>query len=192
VKRFELKREDFQAVIDGMEMDLRGPIRAPDLGTLDLYCDRVASAVGRLSVKTFGMEREPGLTLAYHLGRALQLTNIVRDIDEDAAIGRLYLPLEDLEAAGITSREPVEVVDDARIDQVCRAVAARAREHFRQADALMKSRPAGRLRTPRLMGEVYARILARAEAQGWSPPRVRARIGKGQLLWVVLRHGLLG
>jgi phytoene synthase len=192
VERWGLELDDFLAIIDGMQMDVDEDICAPDLKTLDLYCDRVASAVGRLSVKTFGMEREPGLKLAHHLGRALQLTNIVRDIDEDAAIGRLYLPLEELVAAGIESRDPVEVVDDPRIDQVCRAVAARAHEHFRAADELMKSRPAGRLRTPRLMGEVYARILARAEAQGWAPPRVRVSIGKGQLLWVVFRHGLLG
>jgi phytoene synthase len=192
VARWGLELDDFLAVIDGMQMDVDEDICAPPLKTLDLYCDRVASAVGRLSVKTFGMEREPGLELARHLGRALQLTNIVRDIDEDAAIGRLYLPQEDLAAAGIESRDPVEVVDDPRIDQVCRAVAARAHAHFREADAVMRARPAGRLKTPRLMGEVYARILARAEAQGWAPPRERARIGKGQLLWLVLRHGLIG
>jgi presqualene diphosphate synthase len=192
VKRWGLELDDFLAIVDGMQMDVDADIVAPTLEVLDLYCDRVASAVGRLSVKTFGMEREPGVKLAHHLGRALQLTNIVRDIDEDAAIGRLYLPQEELLAAGIESREPVEVVDDPRVDQVCRAVAARAHAHFREADALMRARPAGRLRTPRLMGEVYARILARAEAQGWSPPRRRASIGKGQLLWLVLRHGLLG
>jgi phytoene synthase len=175
-----------------MQMDVDADIVAPPFEVLDLYCDRVASAVGRLSVKTFGMEREPGVKLAHHLGRALQLTNIVRDIDEDAAIGRLYLPREELLAAGIESRDPVEVVDDSRVDQVCRAIAARAQAHFREADALMRARPAGRLRTPRLMGEVYARILARAQAQGWTPPRKRARIGKGQLLWLVLRHGFLG
>lgn len=192
VKRWDLELDDFLAIVDGMQMDVDEDICAPGWAKLDLYCDRVASAVGRLSVKTFGMDREPGLKLARHLGRALQLTNIVRDIDEDAGIDRLYLPLEELQAAGIESRDPVEVVDDPRVDQVCRAVAAKAHEHFREADSVMRSRPAGRLKTPRLMGEVYARILARAEAQGWAPPRERARIGKGQLLWLVLRHGLIG
>ena len=78
-------------------------IRAPDLATLDLYCDRVASAVGRLSVRVFGLPEDDGILLAHHLGRALQLTNILRDIDEDAGIGRLYLPREGLLHAGITS-----------------------------------------------------------------------------------------
>ena len=83
-RTFDLAREDFLAVIDGMEMDVVSTIRAPDLATLDLYCDRVASAVGRLSVRVFQMEKQAGLALAYHLGRALQLTNILRDLDEDA------------------------------------------------------------------------------------------------------------
>ena len=106
VQAFGLAREDFRAVIDGMEMDVLADIRAPDLATLDLYCDRVASAVGRLSVRVFGMNETDGAALAYHLGRALQLTNTLRDIDEDATIGRLYMPREYLEQAGITSDEP--------------------------------------------------------------------------------------
>ena len=104
VHAFGLRREDFCAVIDGMEMDVETDIRAPDLATLDLYCDRVASAVGRLSARAFGMPEAEGISLAHHLGRALQLTNILRDLDEDAAIGRLYLPREDLCAAGIAAR----------------------------------------------------------------------------------------
>src|ERR1700720_362756 len=91
VKRFDLERADFLAIVDGMEMDVPQDIRAPDLATLDLYCDRGAGAVGRLSVRVFGLARDDGILLAYHLGRALQLTNILRDVDEDAAIGRLYL-----------------------------------------------------------------------------------------------------
>ena len=101
VRRFGLRREDFEAVIDGMAMDVAADIRWPSADILDLYCDRVASAVGRLSVRVFGMAEAPGLELSHHLGRALQLTNILRDIDEDAAIGRVYLPLEAIEAQGI-------------------------------------------------------------------------------------------
>ncbi len=85
VHDFALRRQDFEAVIDGMAMDAERDIRAPDWATLDLYCDRVASAVGRLSVHIFGLPGPEGELLAYHLGRALQLTNILRDIDEDAA-----------------------------------------------------------------------------------------------------------
>ena len=89
-----------------MAMDAAEDIRAPDWATLDLYCDRVASAVGRLSVRIFGLAPEPGVALAHHLGRALQLTNILRDIDEDASLGRLYLPREALALRGGDDRRP--------------------------------------------------------------------------------------
>src|SRR5277367_6109693 len=107
---FDLKREDFLAVIDGMEMDVLADIRAPDRATLDLYCDRVACAVGRLSVRVFGMAEQAGIALAHHLGRALQLTNILRDLDEDASLGRLYLPRDALQSAGIAATEPGDVL----------------------------------------------------------------------------------
>jgi squalene synthase HpnD len=192
IRRFGLAKADFQAVIDGMQMDLDQDIRAPDLATLDLYCDRVASAVGRLSVKVFGMPDGPGVDLAHELGRALQLTNILRDLDEDAGIGRLYLPREFLDAAGITGNDPAAVIADPRVDQACRAVAKLAHEHYRKADAVLAKRPSGRLAAPRLMSAVYGAILTKMEAAGWAPPRARAKIGKGALIWIVLTRGLMG
>src|ERR1700722_5920054 len=120
VARFGLKQADFLAIVDGMEMDVDGPIIAPPYEVLDLYCDRVASAVGRLSVRIFGMPEAEGLELAFHLGRALQLTNILRDLDEDAEMGRLYLPAEAIAATNIESRDPLAVVADRRIDAACR------------------------------------------------------------------------
>ena len=80
VRRFDLRQVDFLAVIDGMEMDAETAIVAPDLATLDLYCDRVAAAVGRLSVRAFGDSSEAADRVAHSLGRALQLTNILRDL----------------------------------------------------------------------------------------------------------------
>lgn len=192
VKRFRLERDDFEAVIDGMQMDADADIVAPSWEVLDLYCDRVAGAVGRLSVNVFGMERPVGVELAHHLGRALQLTNILRDFDEDAAIGRLYLPREALERAHVDPRDPVRAVADPRIDAVGREVAARAREHYAAADRIMAQRPRGRMATPKLMSRVYGATLAKTEAQGWAPPRARAKIGKGRLLWIVLRTSLAG
>jgi len=191
VRRFGLKEDDFLTIIDGMEMDVDGPIIAPTHERLDLYCDRVASAVGRLSVRIFGMPEAPGITLAHHLGRALQLTNILRDLDEDAAMGRLYLPLEALIAAGIDSREPLAVIGDPRIDAACRWVSTKAHEQYERADEVLRSRPAGRIRSPRLMREVYAAILRETEAVGWAPPRTRVSLPRTRLLWIVLRHGLV-
>ena len=150
VRDFGLRQADFLAVVDGMDMDVAADIQAPDLATLDLYCDRVACAVGRLSTRIFGMEEMPGLELAHQLGRALQLTNILRDLDEDAAMGRLYLPGELLRQAGITTTDPNAAIGDPRVDSACRALAERALVHFAAADRLMRSRPRGRLLAPKV------------------------------------------
>ena len=190
VRRFDLDRADFHAVIDGMAMDVAEDICWPPAATLDLYCDRVASAVGRLSVRVFGMEREPGEALAHHLGRALQLTNILRDLDEDAGIGRVYLPREGLVGAGILLSTPSEVVADPRVDAVARVVAAQAHAHYHQAEAILAKRPRGHLLAPRLMAAVYGKVLERMEAAGWKPPRLRVRVSKPALLWTVLRLSL--
>src|ERR1700712_5853693 len=120
-----------------MKRDVPADIRAPDLATLDLYCDRVASAVGRLSVRVFGLPQDDGVLLAHHLGRALQFTNILRDIDEDAGIGRVYLPREALDAAGIVPTTPEAVAADPRIDLAARWLAPKAQAHFAAAHAVL-------------------------------------------------------
>ena len=191
VERFGLEQADFQAVIDGMQMDVDRDICWPDAEELDLYCDRVASAVGRLSVRAFEMDRAPGLALAHHLGRALQLTNILRDIDEDAAIGRVYLPREALQEAGIPLTTPTEIASHPGVDQAARLIAADARRHFAQAGAILRSRPRGRLIAPRLMEAAYSRLLDRMLVQGWHMPRRRVRVSKPMLLMTLLRCSLL-
>ena len=193
VARYGLRLQDFLSVLDGMDMDVAEDIVAPDVATLDLYCDRVASAVGRLSIKVFGMEERPGFELAHHLGRALQLTNILRDIDEDAAIGRLYLPRQYLEEMDCCRQmDPSAIVAKPQIDAVCRRVAKLAHHHYDEARRILSARPRGRIKTPRLMGAVYSEILRASEAQGFAPPRHRVSLPKSRLLSLVLRQGLFG
>lgn len=191
VSKYGLRLIDFLAVLDGMEMDVAEDIVAPDLATLDLYCDRVASAVGRLSIKIFGMEEGPGFELAHHLGRALQLTNILRDVDEDAAIGRLYLPREYLQEMDCCRQmDPTAIIAKPEIDAVCRKVAILAHDHSDRASRILASRPKGRIKTPRLMGAVYSEILRASERQGFAPPRQRISLPKSRLLSLVVRQGL--
>jgi phytoene synthase len=191
VHGFGLRREDFCAVIDGMAMDVETNIRAPDLATLDLYCDRVASAVGRLSARAFGMPQREGEELAHHLGRALQLTNILRDLDEDAALGRLYLPREDLRAAGISEEEPRKVLANPALDLACRPAIARARAHFAEAGNIMARCPRRSVRAPRIMADVYFAILRALEKRGFAAPRQRIRTPRRRIVWGVLRYGIL-
>src|SRR5437870_1018357 len=183
VRDFGLRREDFHAVIDGMEMDVLEDIRAPDEATLDTYCNRVASAVGRLSVRVFGMEEQDGVALAHHLGRALQLTNILRDLDEDAAFGRLYLPAEALRAAGIAATEPAAVLSHPALGKVCTHVAERARAYFAEADTIMAQSPRRAVRAPRIMAEAYRLILDSLTARGWAHPRRPVHVPKARLAW---------
>jgi len=191
VARFGLKREDFLAIIDGMEMDVPADIRAPDMATLDLYCDRVASAVGRLSVKVFGMPEDDGVLLAHHLGRALQLTNILRDIDEDAGLGRLYLPREGLLLAGITSDDPAKVVTERTLPKVCLPLAERAKRHFEQADEVMKRNSRRAVRAPRIMGKYYRAVLDLLLARGFAAPRQPVRVGKLARIAILLRYAII-
>jgi presqualene diphosphate synthase len=190
VREFDLAREDFLAVIDGMEMDTVRDIRAPALAMLDLYCDRVASAVGRLSVRVFGLAREDGIALAYHLGRALQLTNILRDLDEDAGVGRLYLPREPLLEAGIEENEPAAVLASPALPRVCMTLVERARRHFAQAHEIMARSPPRAVKAPRIMAEVYHSILNRLVARGFAPPRKPVRVSRLRLAFILLRRAL--
>jgi squalene synthase HpnD len=191
LREFGLRREDFHAIIDGMEMDVVANIVAPDDATLESYCDRVASAVGRLSVRVFGMDEHDGVALAHHLGRALQLTNILRDLDEDASYGRLYLPREALQNAGITATDPAAVLASPALDKVCARMVARAQTHFARADEMMAESPRRTVRAPRIMGEAYRLILASLVARGWSPPRAPIHLPRARLLWIILRHAFI-
>jgi presqualene diphosphate synthase len=191
VQRFGLLREDFLAIVDGMEMDVPQDIRAPDLAMLDLYCDRVASAVGRLSVRVFGLAQDDGILLAHHLGRALQLTNILRDIDEDAAIGRLYLPREGLQHSGITSTDPLEVIADPALPRVCAPLIERARAHFEKADEVMSRNPRRVVRAPRIMSKYYRAILELLVARGFDTPRTPVRLDKMARIAILLRYAFI-
>jgi len=191
VKKFSLQREDFLAIIDGMEMDVPQEIRAPDMATLDLYCDRVASAVGRLSVRVFGLPTDDGILLAHHLGRALQLTNILRDIDEDAGLGRLYLPSEELRKAGITSTDPGVVATHPNLPETCAPLVDRARGHFAKADEIMARHPRRLVRAPRIMSKYYRAILQLLIARGFAAPRAPVRVGKFARLAIVLRYAFI-
>ncbi len=183
VRRFGLREQDFHAVIDGMQMDAETVIAAPSLATLDLYCDRVAAAVGRLSVRAFGDGSAQADAVAYSLGRALQLTNILRDLSEDAARGRLYLPAEWLTEAGVP-HDPALALASPHLPAVCTRVLAEARRRFQLAHEAMAACDARAMRPARLMAATYAAILDRLERRGWTDLDQPAKLPKWQKLWI--------
>jgi phytoene synthase len=190
IDAYRLRQQDFEAVIDGMQMDAETTIVAPDMATLDLYCDRVAAAVGRLSVRAFGDGSPEADKVAWSLGRALQLTNILRDVAEDAGRDRLYLPREYLVAAGVPL-DPHAALVDPKLPAVCSRLAAEAHRHFDDALAAMRRCDPTAMKPARVMGESYAAILDALEARGWNRLMEPVRVPKWRKIWIAVRHGML-
>ncbi len=192
---YGLRKADFLAIIDGMEMDAEGPIVAPSWQALDQYCDCVASAVGRLCVHIFGEPGPQGHAVAEHLGRALQITNILRDVGEDARIGRLYLPRELLETHGIDFGEPLDVLRHRSYAAAWRDLADRAVKRFQLADEALARCNRRKMRPARIMLEVYRRNLKRmmslSDAEIADVNVSKRLVGKIEKIAVALRHGIL-
>ncbi len=186
IRDFGLVEKDFQEIINGMEMD-SAAIVAPDMPTLDRYCDLVASAVGRASVRIFGDASENGMKVAHHLGRALQLTNILRDLAEDAARGRLYLPCDLLDKHSIVLRSPNDVLRDAKLPAVCRDIALMARAHYAKADEFMAQCVPAAMRPAKIMRLYYGAIFNRLVVLDWQNPGQRVTLPKWKKLFLCLK-----
>lgn len=188
---YGLDRADFHAVIDGMEMDVDDGMCAPSWERLELYCNRVAGAVGLLSIRVFGDSGEQARRFALDLGTALQLTNILRDLKDDARMGRLYLPAEELAAAGIAARHPDAVLADPNLPAACASIAAVARDRYDRAEAALAFCSRRALRPAIVMMNIYRRTLDRMIAAGWRNLDAEVGIGKLKKLWITLRFGVL-
>jgi phytoene synthase len=183
---YNLVEKDFQEIIYGMEMD-SAVLVAPDSTTLDLYCDCVASAVGRISVRIFGDAGADAINVAYHLGRALQLTNILRDLSEDAERKRLYLPRELLEKHGIVSRDPSEILRIPQLPFVCCDLALLAQKHYAQADLFMKKCPSSTMRPARIMRIYYGAIFDALIKENWRDPTKRITLPSWKKILLILK-----
>lgn len=182
IGRYDLPGSEFQGLIDGMQMDADGPVVAPPRAELARYTRRVAGTVGLLSMRIFGAWRgEVSGRFALALADAFQLTNILRDVEEDAALGRLYLPREALEAEGVPC-EPAAALAHPRLARVRARLGAEARAEFARARALIGAHDRRHLAPALLMMGVYAAYLARMEAEGFRAG-LRIRLSKGEKLW---------
>jgi phytoene synthase len=183
---YDLREADFVAIIDGMEMDAGAPIVAPPLPILDLYCDRVAAAVGRLSVRVFGDGSAQAQDVAYALGRALQLTNILRDVGEDAARGRLYLPHEYL-AAEEVPLDAKGALESPDLPKVCAKLERLAQKYFYEAEAAMKLCDAKAMRPAKLMAASYKPLLKILHKRNYDYRRGRVSLPKWRKLALAAR-----
>ena len=191
VEDFGLRKEDFRAVIDGMEMDAGDGIRIQDMDELYLYCDRVACAVGRLSCRVFGVDDDKGRELSYALGQALQLTNILRDIAEDAERGRLYIPADLLQAHEVTETNLSQMFKNPGFAMACDILAGTAENRFAQAEAIIATCARDQIRPAIMMMEVYRKILAKLTRRGWQNIYLPVSISRLGKLWIAFRFGFL-
>jgi hydroxysqualene synthase len=191
IARFDLPAAEFHAMIDGMEMDAAGTMQGPQLRDLMRYCRCVAGAVGLLSIRVFGAHGEHARRGALALGEALQLTNILRDLSEDAARGRLYLPRELLQQHRVAHADPASALHDPGLANVCDALALRAKARFADAERHFKRGDRRQLRPAVIMMHVYRRTLDRLIARGWRQLDHPVRLAKPERLWLALRYGLL-
>ena len=191
VQRFELPREEFLAVIDGVEIDAAPTVRMQTLDDLLRYCRKVAGAVGMLSIHAFGVPRDPGYQIAETLGNAVQLTNVLRDVKEDAAIERLYVPIEVVRRHGVAESSLSALFSHPGFAAACAELAELARDHYAKTDRLLTQLGWRQIRPIVLMMAVYRETLRRLEERGWTRIDSPVRLTRARKLWVALRHGLL-
>ena len=189
ITQFDLPRQGFEDVIDGVAMDL-DTTRYQTFDDLFEYCRRVASAVGVICISIFGCRNARAREYALNLGVALQLTNIIRDVRDDLARGRVYLPMDDLAAHGCS-------IDDLRAGRVTEPVrrllefeCRRARDFYGRADQAMPREERRRLVAAEIMRAVYFETLRRVERSGYDVFTTRTRVPRVQQAMIALRQWL--
>lgn len=189
VKRFNLPREHLLEIIDGMEMDLDQP-RYADFKSLQLYCYRVASVVGLLSVEIFGYTDRKTLKYAHDLGIAFQLTNIIRDVGEDARRNRIYLPMDELAQFGVTAAEILNSKETENFRKLMAFQIERAQRYYRQALDQLPAVDRKSQRTGLIMAAIYQATLKEVVASGCHVLRERVSLGTGYKLWLSFKAWL--
>jgi len=185
IRTFDFRKEDFDAVIAGMRMDAVERLRIADGDELALYCDRVACAVGRLSCAVFGVPTDKAHTLSKNLGDALQLTNILRDVYEDALRDHVYLPGDLLRRHGCDATDARSLLTQSGVAAACHELAELAETRFAAAEAVMRTCERRAVRPAVIMKNVYLDILVNLRRRGWerlSEPLPRSKFRKYSLV----------
>jgi 15-cis-phytoene synthase len=187
IAQYRLPLELFNELIRGVEMDL-DTRRYEDYASLELYCYRVASVVGLLSIEIFGYTNPRCRDYAIHLGKALQLTNILRDVKGDAERGRIYLPLSELARFQVSEQEILSGVYSERYHQLAASVASRAREFYEKARQTLPVEDRRSMATAELMGSVYWGLLKRLEQRRFNIfTDGLTRLSKAQKAFLIFR-----
>lgn len=186
LEQFNLAKEYFLEIIDGMEMDLE-QTRYASFNELSLYCYRVASVVGLLAAEIFGFQDRATLKYAHNLGMAFQLTNILRDVKEDAERGRIYLPQDELDRFGVSEEDILQLRSSDASRQLMTFQAQRARQYYDKALELLPETDRYSQRTGLIMAAIYLTILGRIENDSNQVLKQRTRLNPLHKLWLAWR-----
>ncbi len=190
-QQFDLPREQLQEIIDGMAMDLT-QARYADFKSLQLYCYRAASVVGLLAAEIFGYDDRATLRYAHDLGIALQLTNIIRDVGEDARRGRIYLPIEDLQRFEVPAADLLESRHSERFVALMEFQAARALEFYERALTTLPKGDRKRQRPGLVMAAIYRALLDEIRADRFLVLDRRTSLTPVRKLFIATRTWLRG
>ena len=185
VRRYGIRPSDLAAIVEGVAMDCR-VVRCASFRDLEAYCERVASAVGCAAVAVFGSPGEEARAKARDLGIALQITNILRDLREDALAGRCYLPEDELGRFGVSGADLGRPSASPALRRLVSFQVDRARAYFRRAEGLEALLPRPTRFFPAALAAVYGRTLSRISAAGYDPLGVPPRVGKLEAALVTL------
>jgi len=189
VRQFNLPQEHLLEIIDGMEMDLE-QARYADFKSLQLYCYRVASVVGLLAAEIFGYTDRKTLKYAHDLGIAFQLTNIIRDVGEDARRNRIYIPMDELQQFGVTAADILNSNETENFQRLMKFQIERARYYYQQALEQLPDADKKTQRTGLIMAAIYQATLQEVVNSGCHVLRARISLGTGYKLWLAIKTWL--
>lgn len=186
IQNFDLHEEYFMEIIDGMAMDL-DQFSYPEFKHLALYCHRAASVVGLLSVEIFGYQNRKTLNYAENLGMALQLTNIIRDVREDAERGRIYLPQDELQQFNVKADDLLDHKSSPELIELLKFQTARARQYYQQAMQALPDSDRYTQRTGLIMSAIYQATLDEIEQDNFQVLQHRVSLTPVRKLWIAWR-----
>ncbi|GJI93383.1 phytoene synthase [Duganella caerulea] len=188
---YNLQQQHLQAIIDGMEMDLN-QTRYLDYAALTKYCWHVASVVGILSASIFGATKPETLLYAEKLGHAFQLTNIIRDVGEDARKGRIYLPINELQQFNVTAADLLNARHSENFEKLMAFQAARAQKVYDEAFALLPKEDRRAQRPGLMMSAIYRTLLDEVQADGFHVLTQRISLTPIRKLWLAWKTYIRG
>ena len=183
----KLKKKYFLDIIKGVEMDINNIMICPNKKIFNLYCYRVAGAVGLISLKIFGDYNKKTKSFGLYLAKALQITNILRDINQDKTMGRMYIPKEILNKVGIKSKKIIFILKNKKFPEACKNLAKIADLNFNLADKQLKFCSKKKLKSAIIMMDTYKLLLKKLKKKGWVNLKEKVTLTKFEKIFLFIK-----